>query len=175
MFDVSIINILKHAFNIIITRCFAIIVWNFMYSWSFVVVTARQFWTGQFWWLFQYMRQIGMGIQSIFHGIEMKLVHTDAGISIVYDTCISDLQRVLRTCPILSSHWVVTKFRHFIKSGLYIAKHFVLMFIKSIINCKHRGSFNFEKKIPLVLNRGVPRTQKMCLGIHRQFSDRLSQ
>ena len=50
------------------------------------------------------MRQIGMGIQSIFHGIEMKLVHTDAGISIVYDTCISDLQRVLRTCPILSSH-----------------------------------------------------------------------
>ena len=89
--------------------------------------------------------------------MQFQWVVADTGISFVCDTCISFLQRVFRTCRTFGSHWAVTQLWNSIKSGIYIAKHFVFMLIIFQVD-RHSVSIRFFcvwKKIPLLLNRTV--------------------
>ena len=60
--------------------------------------------------------------------------------------------------PYFGSHWAVTRLRNFIKSGTYIAKHFVFMLIIFQVG-RQSTSIRFFcvclKKISLLLNRSV--------------------
>ena len=79
-------------------------------------------------------------------------------LSLVCGTCISVLQCVFTTCPTFGSHWAVTWSQNLLKSGIYIAKHFALMFIifqVDRLSVSIRCFVFDKKKIPLLLNRSV--------------------
>ena len=88
IFDLSVINILKRAFDMTFTRYFVVMLWNSIYLWLFVA-SGRPFKISKVWktqfqntcnWerfggLFQYMRQIGMGIQIISISCDRNKTH----------------------------------------------------------------------------------------------------
>ena len=92
----------------------------------------------------------------------------DTGISFVCDTCIPVLQHVFRTCPTFGSHWAVTRLRNFIKSGIYIAKHFVFMLIIFQVDRQSLSIrfFVFEKKNPITFEQ---KCTKPCYDTFRLY------